>query len=126
MIVTGNGIWAIDLAMYSVSTTLDRSTYNKSYYDNFIHFSIHCIFLGSMSESDVGSSSGVDSGHYTEGESGEAAPGSPVAEHPEGVKPSQRSRAASPDPLHNTGGWILVSCSDFGFEGFEVDVPREK
>ncbi|XP_027210756.1 Golgi-specific brefeldin A-resistance guanine nucleotide exchange factor 1 isoform X2 [Penaeus vannamei] len=63
---------------------------------------------GSMSESDVGSSSGVDSGHYTEGESGEVTPGSPVVEHPEGVKPSQRSRAASPDPLHNTGGWILV------------------
>ncbi|XP_047493913.1 Golgi-specific brefeldin A-resistance guanine nucleotide exchange factor 1-like isoform X2 [Penaeus chinensis] len=63
---------------------------------------------GSMSESEVGSSSGVDSGHYTEGESGEVAPGSPVAEPPEGVKPSQRSRAASPDPLHNTGGWILV------------------
>ncbi|XP_042856225.1 Golgi-specific brefeldin A-resistance guanine nucleotide exchange factor 1-like isoform X2 [Penaeus japonicus] len=63
---------------------------------------------GSMSESDVGSSSGVDSGHFTEGESVDVAPGSPATEHPEGVKPSQRSRAASPDPLHNTGGWILV------------------
>ncbi|XP_068227921.1 Golgi-specific brefeldin A-resistance guanine nucleotide exchange factor 1 [Palaemon carinicauda] len=67
---------------------------------------------GSVSDSDFASSSGVDSGHYTEGatsESTDPPPGpSTVTDHPEVSKQSQRSRAASPDPLHNTGGWILV------------------
>lgn len=67
---------------------------------------------GSVSDSDFGSSSGVDSGHYTEGATSECAEpplGPPTAtDHPEVSKQTQRSRAASPDPLHNTGGWILV------------------
>ncbi|KAK7082263.1 G-box binding factor [Halocaridina rubra] len=67
---------------------------------------------GSVSDSELGSSSGVDSGNYTEGATSECAEGPPgpqtTTDHPELVKQPQRSRAASPDPLHNTGGWILV------------------
>ncbi|XP_045609638.1 Golgi-specific brefeldin A-resistance guanine nucleotide exchange factor 1 isoform X2 [Procambarus clarkii] len=67
---------------------------------------------GSVSDSDVGSTSGMDSGHCTEGAASDTAdptsnpPAAP--DHPDGARSTQRSRAASPDPLHNTGGWILV------------------
>ncbi|KAK8721863.1 hypothetical protein OTU49_012614 [Cherax quadricarinatus] len=67
---------------------------------------------GSVSDSDVGSTSGIDSGHCTEGAASDSVerPSTPagVTDHNEGAKSTQRSRAASPDPLHNTGGWILV------------------